>query len=166
MLPLTHGWFRACWAVIRMDGSTCRSLLMKSLASSETCGQCFPSQLHLHTMTFSRILGTLRALNGVRPDNRKYTKIPTAHMSTSPPIPCSATPFGSLTTSGATNSGVPPGSVGTWKKVARLKSISLMGDSLSLRRSVSKLQTQHTFHTGETIFAVWRTAWRDSRLVW
>ncbi|KAA6416635.1 MAG: hypothetical protein FRX49_12394 [Trebouxia sp. A1-2] len=61
-------------------------------------------------------------------DYIQKTRIPTAHMSISGPQPVAAIPSGSATSSGAMNSGVPPGSVGSEKKHARLKSISFTGD--------------------------------------
>mmetsp|Transcript_12817 Transcript_12817/g.32396 ORF Transcript_12817/g.32396 Transcript_12817/m.32396 type:complete len:274 (-) Transcript_12817:202-1023(-) len=129
MDPFTQGWASICRAVSRRCGSACSSCRMRFFAVEDTFAQFFPRQRQCPTSTFSRIFCTLRSSKGVRPESRKYSRMPTAHMSTSPPTPFSETPCGSRTISGATNSGVPPGSVGTWKNVARLKSISLMGDS-------------------------------------
>ena len=79
----------------------------------------------------------LSSSKGVLPHSIQNTRIPTAHMSTSGPQPEAAIPSGSETNSGAMNSGVPPGSVGSKKKHARLKSISLIGEVEDLQGQAS-----------------------------
>ncbi len=65
-------------------------------------------------------------------------------MSISGPQPVAAIPSGSATSSGAMNSGVPPGSVGSKKKHARLKSISFTGEVDDLHSGPSLGKDQAT----------------------
>jgi hypothetical protein len=66
--------------------------------------------------------------------NTRPSLAPTAALClTSPPQPAALMACGRLTSSGARNSGVPPGSVGVWKKELSPKSTSFSGEDRDLK---------------------------------